>query len=51
MFMLQQGLIVFEALENHFNAVLPNAGKADIIPSEFRSYFEEIRRRVAESAR
>jgi len=29
-------------------SILPDAPKADIIPSEFRDYFEEIRRRLGE---
>lgn len=48
MFLLHQGLIEFADLERHFNTVLPNAPQADVIPSEFRAYFEEIRRRVRE---
>lgn len=48
-FMLHQELIEFEELERHFQDVLPNAPKADIIPSEFRDYFAEIRRRFEES--
>ncbi len=49
MFMLHQNLIEFKALERHFHAILPNAPQADIIPSEFQDYFEEIRRRVVEN--
>ncbi|MBL7065839.1 MAG: hypothetical protein ISS49_16810 [Anaerolineae bacterium] len=49
MFMLREGLIEFRELERHFNAILPDAPKADIIPSEFRDYFEEIRRRLGRS--
>jgi hypothetical protein len=45
MFMLHQGLIEFGELERHFDSILPDATKADIIPGEFRDYFEEIRRR------
>lgn len=45
-FMLQQGLITFAELERHFDAVLPHVIEADIIPSEFRDYFEEIRRKA-----
>ena len=44
-FLLRQGLIEWTELERHFEAVLPSAIQADIIPSEFRAYFEEIRRR------
>jgi hypothetical protein len=49
MFLLDQGLIEFGELERHFHAVLPDAAKADIIPDEFRDYFEEVRRRFGES--
>jgi len=45
MFLLHEGLIEFGELERHFNAILPDASKADIDPTEFRGYFEEIRRR------
>lgn len=48
MFMLHEGLIEFGELERYFNSILPDAPKADIIPSEFRDYFEEIRRRLGE---
>lgn len=46
MFLLRQRLVRFEELEAYFNAILPDAPKADILPSEFRSYFEEVRRRL-----
>jgi len=46
MFLLRERLIEFEELEVHFNAILPDAAKADVYPSEFRSYFEEIRLRL-----
>jgi hypothetical protein len=49
MFMLHQGLIEFEELERFFHTVLPDAPQADIIPDDFRDYFEEVRRRVEES--
>jgi hypothetical protein len=49
MFMLGQDLIEFGELERYFNAILPDAPQADIIPGEFRDYFEEVRRRVEES--
>jgi hypothetical protein len=44
-FMLRNGLIEYEELEHHFQAVLPEAAKFDIDPREFRAYFAEIRRR------
>ncbi len=45
-FMLRQGLIEFGELERLFNAILPDAPKADISRAEFSAYFEEVRRRV-----
>ena len=51
MFLLRERLIEFEELESLFNAILPDAAKADILPSEFRDHFEEIRRRVAGAER
>lgn len=45
MFLLHEELIEFEELERYFNAILPDAPKTDIIPSEFQDYFEEIRHR------
>jgi hypothetical protein len=46
LFMLHDGLIEFTQLESHFAEVLPQAPEADIVPSEFRGYFEEVRRRI-----
>lgn len=43
-FLLREELIEFDQFERHFNAVLPDAPQADIIPGEFQDYFEEIRR-------
>lgn len=45
-FMLNTDLIEFAELERLFNAVLPDAPKADIDRREFKAYFEEIRRRA-----
>jgi hypothetical protein len=45
LFLLDEGVIDFGELERNFNEILPEAPKADIIPREFRDYFEEIRRR------
>jgi hypothetical protein len=50
MFLLRERHIEFEELEAHFDAILPEAPKADILPSEFRDYFEEIRRRHRSAA-
>ena len=49
LFLLHEGLIDFGELERYFNEILPEAPKADIIPSEFRDYFEELRRRLQQS--
>jgi len=46
MFLLREHLIEFGDLEAHFNAILPDAPRADILPGEFCNYFEEVRRRV-----
>jgi hypothetical protein len=45
-FMLDEGVIKFDKLEDLFKQILPKAAEADIIPRDFRSYFEELRRRV-----
>ena len=49
LFLLDEDLIEFGELEQHFDTILPEAAKADIIPGDFREYFEEIRRRYAQS--
>lgn len=43
LFLLNGGFIQFEELQHHFEVILPDAAKADIIPSEFRDYFEQVR--------
>ena len=48
-FMLRERLIEFDELERLFEQVLPKAPEADIVPQEFRAYFEELRRQVTES--
>ena len=50
-FMLNGSVIEFDELERLFEHILPKASEADIIPMEFRGYFEELRRRVAEPKR
>jgi hypothetical protein len=50
-FMLEQGVIEFDELERLFEQVLPKASEADIVPQEFSSYFEELRRRVTKRKR
>ena len=46
-FMLDRGVIRFDELERLFGQVSPKAAEADVIPQEFRGYFEELRRQVA----
>jgi hypothetical protein len=48
-FMLCEHLIEFAELEYLFEQVLPEAPKADIVPQEFRAYFEELRRQITKS--
>jgi hypothetical protein len=43
-FMLRTDLIVFDELERLFNEILPQAPQADIIPTEFKGYFAQLRR-------
>jgi hypothetical protein len=50
-FMLDEGVIEFDKLEDLFEQILPQAAEADIIPQEFRSYFEELRRQVVKRER
>lgn len=47
-YLLRRRLIEFGALEGFFEQVLPRAPQADVIPQDFRDYFEEIRRRWTE---
>ena len=51
MFLLADRLFEFRELESLFKAILPDASKADILPSEFRDHFQEIRRRLAGAKR
>jgi hypothetical protein len=44
-FLLRENVINFEELEQHFASILPDAAGADIIPNEFRDFFEAIRHR------
>jgi hypothetical protein len=43
-FMLRTDLIVFDELERLFKEILPQAPQADIIPTEFKGYFAQLRR-------
>jgi len=47
-FLVNSNLIDLSELQNHFQAVLPRAAQADIIPSEFQQYFQDLLRRLAE---
>lgn len=49
LFLLDEDLIEFGELERHFQTILPEAARTDIMPSEFREYFDEIRRRFEQS--
>jgi hypothetical protein len=44
-FLLRAEPIRFSKLEEFFGTVLPEAPSVDIIPSQFRECFEELRRR------
>jgi hypothetical protein len=46
-FMLREGTVEFKELRRLFELILPRAAEADIVTQEFRGYFEELRRRVA----
>lgn len=46
-FLVRAKLIDFSELQKHFQAVLPRAAQADIIPSEFQQYFQDLQRRVS----
>jgi len=48
LFLLHKRLIEFAELEHHFDAIFPEVAKVDIIPGEFRDYFEEMRQRYEE---
>ena len=50
LFLLREGMIEFRELEHHFDIILPEAPSADIIPSEFREYLEEVRCRCEQGA-
>lgn len=45
-FLLAKKLILWDALETHFQSVLPQATSADIIPSEFVEYFETLKKKI-----
>ena len=45
-FLLNEGFIAWDALETHFQTILPHARGADIAPKEFRQYFETLKRKM-----
>jgi hypothetical protein len=47
-FLVKSNLINITDLERHFQSILPRAAQADIIPSEFKQYFQDLLRRLAE---
>ncbi len=46
-FLIQTNQINLTELKQYFLAVLPRAAQADIIPSEFQQYFQELLQRLA----
>jgi hypothetical protein len=46
-FLVKSNHIDLAELQKHFQAVLPRAAQADIIPSEFQQYFQDLLRRLA----
>lgn len=46
-FLIQANLIDLTELQNYFQVVLPRAAQADIIPSEFQQYFQDLLLRLA----
>ncbi|HYE68991.1 MAG TPA: DUF6036 family nucleotidyltransferase [Anaerovoracaceae bacterium] len=47
-FLLRANLIDLNELQGHFQSVLPRAPQADIIPSEFQQYFQDLLHRLNE---
>jgi hypothetical protein len=47
-FLVKSNLIDLSELQKYFRAVLPRAAQADIIPSEFQQYYQDLLRRLAE---
>jgi len=46
-FLIKENLIDLTELQKHFQAVLPRASQADIIPSEFQQYLQDLLLRLA----
>lgn len=47
-FLVKSNLIDLPELQRHFQTILPRASQADIIPSEFQRYFQDLLRRLTE---
>jgi len=47
-FLIQANLINFVDLERYFQSILPKVAQTDIIPNEFKRYFEDLMRRLGE---
>lgn len=47
-FLVKSNLIDLAELQRHFQSILPRAAQADIFPSEFQQYFQDLLRRLAE---
>jgi hypothetical protein len=46
--LVRSNLIYLSELQKHFQAVLPRAAQAEIIPGEFQQYYQDLLRRLAE---
>lgn len=49
-FLVHQGLVTIVELRRMFEAILPRSWDADIDPTEFRQYFQEVERMLADKA-
>lgn len=47
-FLIKANLISLVDLKRYFDAILPQAAQSDIVPSEFKRYFEDLMRRLVE---
>ena len=48
-FLIKSNLIDLAELQKRFQAVLPRAAQADIIPNELQQYFQDLMRRLADT--
>ena len=48
LFLIKANFIDLTELQKHFQAILPRAAQADIIPAEFQQYFQDLLRRLAD---